>query len=387
MKKNPYYQLRHMAGVPYLVTFGQGHADFLRDVQLNETGVFLWEHLEETNSLEQLCRLCLEHFHCSREQQESMQQNIRCFLDSLRSRGIILPDKDTPLHTFPAKTLEIAALHCRIHAPEVLFSSEMLAFEIHEDGAPAPPLQDIYLLTTPPFFTENGVVIVRTRDLTIMECEDKFVLLFTSFSKIKEAHIRKDGITASIHCTSTISGNDRQEFSYVIRMLFFYFALQHQVVALHSASILYRDKVWLFSAPSGTGKSTHARLWKELFGACNINGDINLLTYKERKAIVYGNPWHGTSGIYHTDTFPLGGILLLKQSSKNLLQNLSADQKELFLLHRCITPTWTARLLDLNHTIIREISPSIFVAGLACTPDASAAHYMKAEIDKYIGEK
>ncbi len=387
MKRNPYYQLRYMAGVPYLVTFGQGHADFLRDLQLNETGVFLWEHLEEAQTNEKLAELCLEHFHCSVTQQATLEQDVKAFVEGLFSRGILLADTPEIPCTFPAKALEIAGLSCCIHAPAELFSPEMLAFEVIQSKTANTPAQNIFTITASPSFTPNGKVLVRTNELTILESDNEYLLLFTSFSKVKEAHISKDGLTATLYCLSDISHRDKNEFSYVIRMLYFYFALQHGIVALHSASILYKDKLWLFSAPSGTGKSTHAELWKELYETPIINGDINLITLKQGMPMVCGNPWHGTSGIYTTGNYPLGGVILLSQGKQDKIQELSEDQKELFLLHRCITPTWTPDMLNMNHEILQKMCSQILVTGLTCTPNASAAYCCKDAIDRYTMKK
>lgn len=387
MKRHPYYQLRYMAGVPYLVTFGQGHADYLRDLQLNETGVFLWEHLEEAQSTEQLAALCLEHFHCAPGQYETAKQDICAFVEGLISRGLVLKDTPTYGNTYPYRTLRIADLLCSIYAPACLFSPEMLAFETAPDTVADLPRQHIYLVAQAPSFTENGVVIVRTKDLLVLECTDKFVLLFNTFQKVQEAHIYKDGSLAYIYGASHMSEKDLTEFSYAVRVLFFYFALQQDVVALHSASILYRDKLWLFSAPSGTGKSTHAELWKSLFDVPIINGDINLITLKQGMPMVCGNPWHGTSGIYDTSAYPLGGILLLKQGNEDNIRELSKDQQELYTLHRCISPTWSNALHSKNHELIKRIVPNIFIAELHCTPGPTAVHCSKGAIDSHLGNK
>ena len=387
MKRNPYYQLRYFANVPYLVTFGQGHADFLHDLQLNDTGVFLWEHLEEVASPEQLAELCLAHFQCSQEQQATMESIVEDFVGGLLSRGILLADAREPSCPYGKRILEIAGLSCCVHAPANLFSPEMLAFEVADSNVTNTPVQNIYTVTESPSFTENGQVLVRTAQLTILENENKYMLFFPSFSKVREAHIRKDGSTASIYCAADVSEVDTGEFSYAVRMLFFYFALQHRVVALHSASILYNNRLWLFSAPSGTGKSTHTNLWKELFQTPIINGDINLITLQHGQPTVCGNPWHGTSGIFDTRDYPLGGVILLKQGSQNIVTNLTKDQKELFLLHRCITPTWTSALLDKNHDIIKKICPHIHVTTLTCTQNTSAVHCCKEAIDQCSMQK
>lgn len=386
MKRNPYYQLRYMADIPYLVTFGQGHADFLRDIQLNETGVFLWEHLEEADSPEQLAELCLEHFHCAPEQYEPAKRDICAFVEELITRGIVQAGPKEPVCPFSERILEIGGLSCHIHAPAYILSGELLSFE-SQDYKNAPACgQHIFMITTPASPISNGQVIIRTEELIILESGTEFILLFTSFSTVKEAHLSKDGRRAFVYCTTSSEGNGAEEFSYAVRSIYFYLALHRGIVALHSASILYEDKLWLFSAASGVGKSTHAELWRKLFCTRIINGDINLVTLQGGKPVVCGNPWHGTSNIFNTCTFPLGGIILLKQGQEDNITPLSDSQKELFLLHRSISPLWTADLMDRNHELLKELASTVLVTGLSCTLNDEAALCCKNAIDDYLAK-
>ncbi len=90
----------------------------------------------------------------------------------------------------------------------------------------------------------------------------------------------------------------------------FYFAALHGKYALHSASNYYQEKAWLYSASSGTGKTTHVKLWEKLYAVQVLNGDLNLLGMEKDEVFVYGIPWCGTSGVYTTKKYPLGGIIL-----------------------------------------------------------------------------
>lgn len=95
--------------------------------------------------------------------------------------------------------------------------------------------------------------------------------------------------------------------------------------AIHSASILYREKgMAFFPGHSGMGKSTHTGLWHQLLGTPFLNGDLNLLGIHENRIMVYGIPWCGTSGIYTIKTYELGGIVLLgRDPARDYLEELS----------------------------------------------------------------
>ena len=118
--------------------------------------------------------------------------------------------------------------------------------------------------------------------------------------------------------------------------------------ALHSASLLYLEKAWLFSGPSGMGKSTHTALWKKLFATPFLNGDLNLIGKEGEKFVVYGIPWCGTSKIFTTEKKELGGIVLLEKAPSEELVSLTEEQKTLRVMQRMISPPWTAELMVKN---------------------------------------
>ena len=153
------------------------------------------------------------------------------------------------------------------------------------------------------------------------------------------------------------------------------------MVALHSASLLYRQKIWLFSGPSGTGKSAHTQLWKDLYDIALINGDLNLIDTSGPQITVPGIPWCGTSGICRNSIHPLGGIILLKQAPIDRVEELAADRKELMITQRFISPSWTAMQYDMQLAAAHKIALNTPICTLHCTPEPSAAECVKQWID------
>ena len=82
----------------------------------------------------------------------------------------------------------------------------------------------------------------------------------------------------------------------------------NQGFQLHASVINWKDKGILFSAPSGTGKSTQADLWKKYEGAEVINGDRALIRKEKGDFTVYGYPYAGTSKIYTNFSAPIKAI-------------------------------------------------------------------------------
>lgn len=93
---------------------------------------------------------------------------------------------------------------------------------------------------------------------------------------------------------------------------------QHRLL-VHGAVIEFEGRAYLFTAPSGTGKSTHIRLWRQYLGDAVrvINGDkpfVRIPEHRDGLPVVYGTPWAGKEGWQCNDSAPLAGIVLLSRS-------------------------------------------------------------------------
>ena len=104
--------------------------------------------------------------------------------------------------------------------------------------------------------------------------------------------------------------------------------LRFDRVFFHGTAFLWRGKAWIFAAVSGTGKTTQYLLWKELYGdeVQIINGDKPLLAFEAGGITVYPSPWNGKEGMGQQISAPLGGIILLRQSSGNRIRQISAAE-------------------------------------------------------------
>ena len=127
-----------------------------------------------------------------------------------------------------------------------------------------------------------------------------------------------------------ISAKNALEESGIFRML-----AEHGGVVLHSSYIItQRGEALLFSAPSGTGKSTQAELWRSYAGAKVINGD-RALVKAENGVTANGILFSGTSGISENVTAPLRAIVLLRQSEKNEIRSVSGKEAFMRRLPQC----------------------------------------------------
>lgn len=164
-----------------------------------------------------------------------------------------------------------------------------------------------------------------------------------------------------------ISAKNALEESGIFRML-----AEHGGVVLHSSYIItQRGEALLFSAPSGTGKSTQAELWRSYAGAKVINGD-RALVKAENGVTANGILFSGTSGISENVTAPLRAIVLLRQSEKNEIRSVFGKEAFMRLLPQCSYYPDEEENLRIVTGILAEIISAVPVYDFGCVPDESA---------------
>lgn len=103
---------------------------------------------------------------------------------------------------------------------------------------------------------------------------------------------------------------------------------------MHGAVVAWKNAGYIFTAPSGTGKTTHIRLWKKYLGSDVeiINGDKPVLEVKEKEIIAYGTPWAGKERLQKNNSVPVRGICFLRQADTNSIHKLNKREALLLLL-------------------------------------------------------
>ena len=120
------------------------------------------------------------------------------------------------------------------------------------------------------------------------------------------------------------------------------------VLLFHGSTVAVDGAAYLFTAPCGTGKSTHTRLWREVFGdrAVMVNDDKPFLRLTEDGVLACGSPWAGKHGLGNNVCFPLKGICILSRGPENVIHR--ADPREVlhFLSRQCFPAARTEELAD-----------------------------------------
>lgn len=385
MKQTKGYALHYIQDIPYLLPYGQTVAEHRRGMKLNESGVFLWHALEQSVTRDELLHAFALEYEASPDELPILAQDMDQFLHKLSVWGM-LDDCSNVVAApkYPATNLNIAGISICLYAPADVISDAFTPFHVLHPSQKA----DLTIWVTdtngPSTISTDGTLIVYTDELVVSRHENYDSLLFPQAKQIQEVRIQRDGKQAYIDCLLPYRDCLTEDLFHVIRLLFLYRAQKKNFFAVHSASIFYQGKAWLFSGSSGTGKSTHTNLWAKEFSTPVINGDVNLITVEDGHPVIYGTPWCGTSGISDSGRYPLGGIILLSQAQENVCISLTADEQALGIMQRMISPAWTEDMVACNIRFAECIAPHILVTRLCCTKQPEAAAYMKSEIDTYL---
>lgn len=146
-------------------------------------------------------------------------------------------------------------------------------------------------------------------------------------------------------------------------------------LAMHSSCIVKDGLAVLFLGESGTGKSTHTRLWREhIEGSWLLNDDSPILRFEEGRVYAYGSPWSGKTPCYVTERYPLAACVRLSQAPQNKMQRLTTIQA-FAAVHPSAVPAFAYddTLYDGVCRMFDHLLSSIPVLKLECLPNAEAA--------------
>jgi len=153
-------------------------------------------------------------------------------------------------------------------------------------------------------------------------------------------------------------------------------------VLFHAAVVSLDGRGYMFLGKSGTGKSTHARLWLENIPDTELMNDDNpaVRVKPDGTAVVYGTPWSGKTPCYRNVSAPLGGIVLLSQAPYNKIVRLKGIGAYAAVVPSISGKRWDSRIADGLHETENALATYIPVWHLDCLPDADAAHLCKDTI-------
>lgn len=150
--------------------------------------------------------------------------------------------------------------------------------------------------------------------------------------------------------------------------------LDYGAFLMHGAVVGLHGKAYLFTAPSGVGKTTHTGFWLEQFpDAFIINGDKPLLKYKDGKVYAFGSPWAGKEGVNTNTSLPLYAICALARGKENTIAPIGFNEILPLLLGQTYRPT-DRENMERTMGYIKDIGKSVKFFSLCCNLDKTAAN-------------
>lgn len=153
--------------------------------------------------------------------------------------------------------------------------------------------------------------------------------------------------------------------------------LEYDCFQLHASVVDWQGRGILFSAPSGTGKSTQAELWRQYAGAEVLNGDRAMIRRENGGYCAYGSPYAGTSGIYTNRFVPISAIVVLSQGPENRLERLAPAAAFSRIYSESTVPSWNEAFVDRFSMLLVDLVGQIPVYHLSCRPDADAVETLR----------
>ena len=169
--------------------------------------------------------------------------------------------------------------------------------------------------------------------------------------------------------------------SSMLRIVYSQAVLPHSAVSLHASVVVKDGKAVLFMGKSGTGKSTHSRLWlKNIPGTSLLNDDNPIVRLREDEAVVYGSPWSGKTHCYLNESAPVAAFVRLKQAPYNEFAVKEDVDAFKALLPGCSVVRHDPMLHSSLCATLIGLSSLVIVGEMACLPDKEAAEICYANV-------
>ncbi len=208
----------------------------------------------------------------------------------------------------------------------------------------------------------------------------QFYNLYKYEDKIIQIQIASNNIIGMIMYVNNHISIYLKEKNFITEYLLSQYALVHIIrqmsnaIFMHGSSLSYKDNGIIFSAKSGTGKSTHSRLWQKYSDALIINDDKNIIIYENDKLYLYSSPWSGKHQIDNNIIVPLKTIVFLYQNKTNTIKKLNAISAMKLLLGQVEAPSIENKS-NWSFMIDKLLELNIYYYGCNMEPDAFEVIY------------
>ena len=162
-----------------------------------------------------------------------------------------------------------------------------------------------------------------------------------------------------------------------------HYLLHQQTLFFHASQVAVQGTSILFAAPSGTGKTTQARLWRELRGGEILSNDRSLVRKVENRWQAFGYPLDGSEPAGRNQMSPLGAVVLLRQGPVNEVRPLTPRQCVPELMEQMVLDAWNQADVAKALGLLTDLVAKVPVFRLTCTPDEGAVTALETVLREY----
>lgn len=158
-------------------------------------------------------------------------------------------------------------------------------------------------------------------------------------------------------------------------------------LTFHGVLLEHQGRGIILSAPSGTGKTTHARMWRDDRNALIINGDRAACAKTEGVWTGYGLPWSGTSGEQINRSVPVFALVVLERGDRNEAVRVTDPLEAFFaVLPQVQYPSWDKDLSGKAMDLLEDFLRSVPVIRLRCLPEPAAVDVLAEALEALSGK-
>ena len=191
----------------------------------------------------------------------------------------------------------------------------------------------------------------------------------------------KNGQEDIVHLMNTPLSHQQFVLGNATMIAYAYATADKKTVLMHASVVSLEGRGYLMTAPSGTGKSTHTRLWRQCFDQCElVNDDNPVVRIEQGKAMVYGSPWSGKTPCYRNVCHPVGAYVRLFQEPENNIHPYQPLEAYAMLLPAMSCMVWDKRMQTGVSKTVAEMVRLSPMYRLGCRPDEAAARLCRDTI-------
>ncbi|MEG1866539.1 MAG: hypothetical protein RR331_06680 [Bacteroides sp.] len=176
-------------------------------------------------------------------------------------------------------------------------------------------------------------------------------------------------------CADATKGNRLFGITNALMLLYAFTTATLDTLLVHASVIANGGKAYLFLGRSGTGKSTHSRLWlQHIPGSTLLNDDNPVIRIAaDGIPILYGSPWSGKTPCFRNECAPAGAMVRLSQAPQNRIARLKGIAAYAALAPSLSGMRWETKMADGIHATLSQLVEKVPIFHLQCLPDEPAA--------------